>query len=123
MRYAPLLDAEREASRASRIAASNDAFREVITRHPANGMLVLSRALTTTNWNLQERLLDAVRSFDRFPVEDDPYGEHDFGAFTLDDENLFWKIDVYGSPECFEGGDPLDPAAFRVLTIMFAEDW
>ena len=37
----------------------------------------------------------AVAAFDDFTPENDPYGQHDFGALTVSGERLFWKIDPY----------------------------
>ena len=37
----------------------------------------------------------AVASFAAFTEDNDPYGEHDFGAFHLSGDKLFWKIDTY----------------------------
>ena len=41
-------------------------------------------------------VLSSVQSFDDFSSDNDPYGEHDFGAIDLPDaEKIFWKIDYY----------------------------
>jgi Protein of unknown function (DUF3768) len=39
-----------------------------------------------------DRALAAVRAFDAFSADNDPYGEHDFGIFELDGVTLNWKI-------------------------------
>lgn len=41
------------------------------------------------------RVSQAVAEFDQFSEENDPHGEHDFGALTLGDAKLFWKIDYF----------------------------
>ena len=63
-------------------------------------------------------------TFNALTLNDDPYGEHDFGGFELEGEPLFWKIDYcdkqleYGSP------DPSNQrVTTRVLTIMLASDY
>jgi len=33
----------------------------------------------------------AVRSFDQFSVDNDPWGEHDFGAVEVDGQQIFCK--------------------------------
>jgi len=69
-------------------------------------------------------LVQAIASFSTFDPGDDPYGERDFGAFTLWGERLFWKIDYY-HPEREEHS----PAKWsieltrRVLTIMLAREY
>ena len=70
------------------------------------------------------RLLNLVRSFDDFSSENDPYGEHDFGAFDFEGSRVFWKIDYY-APDLMHGSaDPADTGkTMRVLTVMLAEEY
>jgi hypothetical protein len=53
------------------------------------------------------------------PCEDnDPHGEHDFGAFDIEGAGtIFWKIDYYADKSCATGSEnPADPAqSFRIL--------
>lgn len=52
-----------------------------------------------------------------FESDNDPYGEHDFGAVTLKGERFFWKIDDYGP-------DHDDETHKRyVLTVMRADEY
>lgn len=70
------------------------------------------------------RVVDAMRGFDDFSEDNDPYGEHDFGAIDIDGHRVFWKIDYYN--QTLDGGsnDPSDPAVTkRVLTIMMAHEY
>ncbi len=66
----------------------------------------------------------AVSDYDSFSKDNDPYGEHDFGAFDLQGKKLFWKIDHY-APDMESGSE--DPAdinqTVRVLTIMLASEY
>lgn len=102
----------------SAIARLNDAFR----RHPGEGWHVTAGVhakgpifvLCATN---------AVASFNAFTGDNDPYGEHDFGAFELGGERLFWKIDHYDKDLRFGSPDPADPSVTRrVITIMLASE-
>lgn len=65
-----------------------------------------------------------VQAFDQFDQDNDPHGEHDFGAFDHDGERIFWKIDYYDAT--YEAGSP-DPTdagkTRRVLTIMLASEY
>ncbi|MBZ0211065.1 MAG: DUF3768 domain-containing protein [Hyphomicrobium sp.] len=36
-----------------------------------------------------------MREYSNFTPENDPFQEHDFGAFDIDGEQLFWKIDHF----------------------------
>jgi hypothetical protein len=64
------------------------------------------------------------RIFDSFTPDNDPYGEHDFGAFEHEGQRIFWKIDYY-APDMEHGSeDPADPKqTVRVLTIMLASEY
>jgi hypothetical protein len=69
-----------------------------------------------------EGAIQAVREYDDFDENNDPYGEHDFGAFDWGNDRVFWKID-YTDRDTGVWRDPLDPECQRVLTIMTAEDY
>ena len=69
-------------------------------------------------------LLLAVRRFDTFDGDNDPHGEHDFGAVEVGGRHCFWKIDTYDRDPRGHSPDPTDPAvSTRVLTIMVAEEY
>lgn len=116
-------------ARAREIAAVNDAFRG---RKPSpNGLrppgkLAITRGVASLDGDIQKAILATVATFDEFE-EDDPYGEHDFGAFRINgvSEKIFWKIDVYASAQCQWGAEfPEDPGeSFRILTIMLASEY
>lgn len=63
-----------------------------------------------------------MRNFTDFTEDNDPYGEHDFGSFTVSGVKIIWKIDYYN--EDMSGWrDPLSPDCNRVLTIMRADEY
>ena len=69
-------------------------------------------------------VIAAVRTFTGFDADNDPYGEHDFGAVEIGEVRCFWKIDYYDRDLQFASPDPTDPAVtVRVLTIMLAEEY
>jgi Protein of unknown function (DUF3768) len=72
----------------------------------------------------REDLLAMVRSFNDFNEENDPYGEHDFGAVEFEDKKYFWKID-YFADSSYEYGteDPGSPSTRRVLTVMHSSEY
>lgn len=88
------------------------------------------KTLTTVGINqlpaeVQEDIITRVRTFKDFSEDNDPYGEHDFGAFEQSGAGkIFWKIDYY-APDMERGSeDPADPKqTCRVLTIMLAEEY
>ena len=69
-------------------------------------------------------LLEQVRTFAAFSPDNDPHGEHDFGAFAVGDVRCLWKIDCYDCDLRFASPDPADPrVTVRVLTVMLAEEY
>lgn len=69
-------------------------------------------------------VFEAVRSFDRFTDDNDPYGEHDFGSVVVGGETLFWKFDYYDLSLQTDSPDAADPSVtVRVLTVMLAEEY
>jgi hypothetical protein len=70
------------------------------------------------------QIIETVRSLDEFSEDNDPHHEHDFGAFEIFGEKLFWKFDYY-APDLMHGSeDPADISrTVRVLTIMLASEY
>jgi hypothetical protein len=65
-----------------------------------------------------------VRDFNDFSEGNDPYAEHDFGAFDHGGQKFFWKIDYYDTDFSSGSEDPSDlTKTRRVLTIMLAEEY
>jgi hypothetical protein len=59
-----------------------------------------------------------------FNADNDPEGEHDFGALQMADDNLFWKIDYYALDLNSGSPDPSDNSVTtRVLTVMLASEY
>ena len=71
-----------------------------------------------------DAILRQVQLFDAFTPENDPYGEHDFGAIRYQGTTCFWKIDYYDLDMHMHSPDPSDKTVTaRVLTIMLAEEY
>jgi hypothetical protein len=111
----------------TRIRQLNDEFRhapELIGVQLALHQLVITRGVAARGNAFVDRAVRAVRDFDAFTPDNDPYGEHDFGAFELDGQKLFWKIDYYDTGLKYGSLSPADPRLTRrVLTIMLAEEY
>ena len=99
----------------AKIAALNDAHRRSM-----QGCTV-TKGIVAMHENANEVFV-AVRDYTDFTEDNDPYGEHDFGSFTVAGNKVFWKIDYY-QQDLSGGCDPLDPNCRRVLTIMLAEEY
>ena len=99
----------------AKIAAINDKHRQNM-----EGCTV-TRGVAAMGEDVNE-IFVRVRDFTEFNEDNDPYGEHDFGSFTVDGDKVFWKIDYYDQD--LQGWcEPLDPKCRRVLTIMLAEEY
>ena len=110
--------------RVDRIRALNDAFRRKLPRTGKGHRLNVTSGVAALHHDALGRLLDSVRSFTDFTDDNDPHGEHDFGAIDQDGLRFFWKIDAYDQWIQFGSPDPTDPAVTtRVLTIMLADEY
>lgn len=104
----------------ARIVELNDQLR----RHAGGGELVVTSGVIGLGAMSVQAALTAVSAFDQFTPENDPHGEHDFGAVTVNGHRILWKIDYYDRCMHFGSPDPADPAVTaRVLTIMLAEEY
>ncbi|MEO1458942.1 MAG: DUF3768 domain-containing protein [Pseudomonadota bacterium] len=99
----------------------NDRFR---TEGKGNGSVVITEGLQLQGVGFVSTALQAVRAFDAFDGDNDPWGEHDFGAITISGVPIFWKLDYY-TPDLSAGSE--NPAreqdTHRVLTIMLASEY
>ena len=104
----------------TRIGFLNDNFRKTYI----GGKVLLTRGIAALPERDQVDIMEKVRTFDAFTEDNDPYREHDFGAFTHGGRKIFWKIDYY-DPSMESGSE--NPAnheiTVRVLTIMLAEEY
>ncbi|HEY1612076.1 MAG TPA: DUF3768 domain-containing protein [Rhizomicrobium sp.] len=107
-------------ARTKKIRDLNDAFRTTLI----GGEKLLTAEAVAIGPEFVAAALAAVRSFNTFTIDNDPYGEHDFGCVTVGEEKVFWKIDYYDTTLCYGSNDPADPAqTTRVLTIMLAHEY
>jgi hypothetical protein len=122
-RFATHAAAEAERGRpqnSERVRHLNDAFRQTF----AGGKVVLSVGVVELPDMVKANALLEVARYDRFDADNDPYGEHDFGAFEFVGRRFYWKIDYFDRD--MEGGseDPADPEqTTRVLTLMLADEY
>jgi len=70
------------------------------------------------------RIVKTITVYDDFCHDNDPHGEHDFGAFEADGHVIFFKIDYFDPTLTYHSDDPADPTiTHRVITIMLAEEY
>jgi len=88
------------------------------------GRLVQTQGICALPPEDQSTIREKVERFDDFTEDNDPYGEHDFGAFTHNGQKIFWKIDYYDPQLKYGSEDPADTSqTVRVLIIMLAEEY
>lgn len=98
----------------------NDRFRRTFV----GGSVMITDGVAALLPDERAELLAAVRDYDMFDYENDPYHEHDFGILDLGSGRYFWKIDAYDRQLRWASPDPADPSVTtRVLTIMRVEEY
>lgn len=88
------------------------------------GRIVLTVGIQSMTDSDRRELLKQVQSFDNFTEDNDPYGEHDFGAIDFKNDVYFWKIDYYDTDYNYLSPDASDPnVTNRVLTVMRGDEY
>ena len=106
---------------AEKIRTLNDLYR---TKGVGVGRTMMAASIVELGVDFQLAARLAVRTFTDFTKDNDPHSEHDFGAFELEGQKVFWKIDYYFRDLQAGSEDPSDPMqTCRVLTIMLASDY
>jgi hypothetical protein len=115
-----LVDQAERSAESRRITELNDAFRTTLT----GGKVVVTHGVHELGQDFMDRAMAQVRAFKDFTDENDPHGEHDFGAIEEKGQKLFWKIDYYDAKCEYGSEDPADPEkTMRVLTVMLREEY
>ena len=108
-------------SHTAEIRRLNDALR---TGESDDGVIVLTQGVQAGGIAFLKAAMAAMRSFSDFNPDNDPHGEHDFGAFDVDGERMFFKVDYYDPTMTAHSADPTDPKVTRrVLTVMLASEY
>ena len=88
------------------------------------GSVMLTAGIQETGPKFVQEVVAAVQAFKAFDGDNDPHGEHDFGAVYIGSEKLFFKFDYYDLSLQAHSPDAADPAqTHRVLTIMLASEY
>ena len=74
----------------ARIRELNDRLRTT----GRGGMVVITNGVGALGWNSRRHLHGCV-AFTGFNPDNDPWGEHDCAALTVDGHRVIWKIDYY----------------------------
>ena len=76
-------------SKTARIRALNDALRQTLT----GGRAVITPGVAALGQAAVARIIKTIAVYDDFCQANDPYEEHDFGAFEAEGHTIFFKID------------------------------
>jgi hypothetical protein len=114
-------------STTDKIRALNDEFRKMgplLGRPKFDGLWLLTSGVQAMGPSFTWTALVDTQTFNAFTEDNDPYAEHDFGAFEIEGTRVFWKIDYLQRGTQFGAEDASDNAATcRVMTIMLAEEY
>ena len=106
------------------IAQQNDAFRKFPFTDESIGRWVYTAGVAAEGEAFVLDCINAVREFDNFTEDCDPYGERAMGCFEVHGKKVWFKFDLYDRN--YEGGSP-SPAEItetrRVLTILFPSEY
>lgn len=98
--------------KAKEIARKNDQLRRTFT---GGRVMLTSRVEADPNLG---KIIEAVKNFNDFNHDNNPYLERDMGKVTISGEDYFFKIDYYDSTYQFYEQD-----GNRVLTIMHSDEY
>ena len=109
-----------ENSQFQSIAEQNDDFR----LHSSKGTFCLTSGIRALGKDCVREIINIVRNFNNFNEDNDPYGEHDFGAFYYRNRQIFFKIDNYDREFLYLSSDVTNPKLTnKVLTVMLAQEY
>jgi hypothetical protein len=109
-------------SKIEQIRTLNDQLRQNLGTGTATA--IITTGIAALGDEAVARIVKTITAYDDFCQENDPYGEHDFGAFDADGHTIFFKIDYYDPTLTYHSDDPADPSVtHRVITIMLAEEY
>ena len=105
---------------ATRVRLLNDQLRRTFI----GGRVVITSGVAALPAAVQREVFAAIRTFDAFSEDNDPWNEHDMAGVTVCGRRFFWKIDYYDHSLLYGSEDPADPSVTtRVLTIMLVEEY
>ena len=107
-------------TKTEQIRTLNDQLRQNFSE----GTAVLTCGVAALGAEAVARIVKTITVYDDFCHANDPYEEHDFGAFEADGHVIFFKIDYYDNTLTHHSPDATDLSVTeRVITIMLAEEY
>ena len=120
-----MTDHENPEDEAKAIARQNDLFRRSFgTDARVPGRFVMTQGIEALGEAVHARLIAAVRAFEAFTPDNDPHGQHDFGAVEIDGTRVWFKIDLYDPDYTYGSDAPANTARTRrVLTLLLPSEY
>lgn len=104
--------------------ASISRLNDLLRTHGIGGKILATPSVVNLSAHTRADVMNAIRDFNAFTDDNDPYGEHDFGAVEVSGDKFFFKIDYYDLTMERGSVNPADPnVTTRVMTIMKAEEY
>jgi benzoyl-CoA reductase/2-hydroxyglutaryl-CoA dehydratase subunit BcrC/BadD/HgdB len=109
-------------SKAEQIRTLNDRLRQNLGTGVETA--VITTGVAALGDEAVARIVKTIAVYDDFCHENDPYEEHDFGAFEAEGQVIFFKIDYFDKTLTCHSPDAADRSVTeRVITIMLAEEY
>ena len=103
-----------------RVRALNDALRTSFR----GGTVFMTRGIDALSERDRDAIITAVRTFDAFTEDNDPYGQHDCATLTVAGHDVMFKVDYYDRGMAHGSPDASDPSVTaRVLTVLFTHEY
>jgi len=103
-----------------RIRELNDNLRRTFM----GGRIMLTIGFSDLPNLVKARAIAAIRSFDNFNEDNDPYGTHEFGGVEIDDYTVWFRIDYYDHSLEYGSPDASDPnVTTRVMTLLLPSEY
>ncbi len=104
----------------TRIRELNDLLRQDGT----GGQIMITCGLQAMGQDFVTKVMQAVREFDDFNPDNDPYGEHDCAILKVDGHSIMFKTDYYADDMMHGSEDPSNPLITnRVMTVMLSQEY
>ena len=103
-----------------RIRELNDTLRRTFM----GGHVVMTQGFSGLPSSTKAKAIAAIRSFDGFNEDCDPYGTHEFGTVEVDGETVWFKVDTYDLDLLYHSPDASDPKVTkRVMTLLLPSEY
>ena len=109
-------------TKTEQIRTLNDQLRANLS--PSDGTALMTMGVAALGEEAVARIFKTITVYDDFCNDNDPHGEHDFGALEAEGHTIFFKIDYLDQQLKYHSPDPTDPAVtVRVITVMLADEY